>query len=211
MQAEFLEKLARVRAEAQSDILLRLTPAVMKMPLPIRRYDDPFLPFGKAVIRATRDRVCGYVFDLASYLRIGAAGAIALERTLSLIAGERLAILRGPFSGEHFAEISDENAFECDAVTLTTGAHLHAYLKRSDRAAFIEADEAPNEDNLRAMPHRAGLYLSHNRQMMIQDTHRQVVTLWVAGEDVLYAGSGDDFTEDLRQALQQMKESIDHA
>jgi hypothetical protein len=60
----FYDKLRAAQSQRESDLALLLAPKLAKMPLPIARYDDPFLPFGKAIIDATRDLVCAYVFDL---------------------------------------------------------------------------------------------------------------------------------------------------
>lgn len=175
-----------------SDIVLLLTPEVMKMPLPIRRYDEPFFPFGQALIQATRDLVCGYMFDLASYLAIGAAGAIALERTISYTVGERLLILHGPFVGPRYARISDENAFGVDAVTVE---HLHdvsAYRARPDRGVFYMGQDM--------VPDGVGLYVPEDGLMLSGS-----VELRVFGEAVIYAGSGDDWTDVVRTKIEALR------
>ena len=73
------------------------------MPYPMQRYDDPFLPYGRAVIDATSDIACAYVFDLAAYLSIGASGAIALERTIAYVPSPSLTILHGMFTRAEYA------------------------------------------------------------------------------------------------------------
>src|SRR5262249_31784814 len=69
----------------QSTLAIGLAPALNKLPYEIQRYDDPFLPYTKAVIDTTADLVCGYVLHLGAYLALGAAGAVALERSLAYI------------------------------------------------------------------------------------------------------------------------------
>ncbi|MFW5709300.1 MAG: hypothetical protein ACOCX5_03665 [Chloroflexota bacterium] len=217
MQSEFIKKLLRIRQQVDSEMILLLSPVVTRMPLPIRRYDDPFLPFGKAIIQATHDLVCGYCFDVPAYLAIGAAGAIALERTLSYVAGERLTILHGPFAGPAFARLTDENAFDSDAVTLIDAANLSAYLYRPDRSAFVSVTGTPEAAYVDALCRQGGIFwaraaegdghLSYGRFVTMTPTGT-LVTLWLAGEEVLYAASGDDFTEHVRNALMAMKVNL---
>lgn len=172
----------------RSDNVLLLTPEVMKMPLPIKRYDDPFFPFGRALIDATRDLVCGYMFDLASYLAIGAAGAIALERTISYAMGECLLVLHGPFSGAGYARISDENAFGVDAVTISDLQDIGAYRARPDRGVFYVGDGM--------VPDGVGVYVPEDERLI-----QGVVSLRVFGEEVIYAGSGEDWAGVIREKL----------
>jgi hypothetical protein len=185
---DFLDKVRRLHAE--SDLVLLLRPEVMKMPLPIRRYDDPFLPFGKAIIKQTRNVVCGYMFDLAAYLAIGAAGAIALERTLSYIAGEKLAIIHGAFASAAFATISDENAFAADAVTLAPGADVGAYIQRADRGALTITSNH---------------IVDYRYDITANTLTLTDVTLRVIGDDVVYADSSDDFAQAIRSQLEALR------
>jgi hypothetical protein len=96
---------------------IMLAPVVSSLPLAIQRYDDPFLPFGKAVIQGTRDLVQIYVFDLAAYLALGGAGAVALERTIRYVDEQIITIIHGPFSRQAFAGLTDIISFGADAVT----------------------------------------------------------------------------------------------
>src|SRR5690606_27503216 len=94
----FFKKLRNAVQSRSSTTLVLLSPAFEKMPLPMQRYDEPFLPFGKAIIDATHDLVAGYVFDLEAYLIPGAAGMIALERTISYLPSDLIEVLPGAFS-----------------------------------------------------------------------------------------------------------------
>jgi orotidine-5'-phosphate decarboxylase len=49
------------------------------------KWDEPILPFNKAIIDQTIDLVCAYKPNLGFYLQWGAAGVIALERTIAYI------------------------------------------------------------------------------------------------------------------------------
>lgn len=138
------------------------------MPLPIQRYDDPFLPFGKAIIGATRDLLCGYMFDLAAYLALGAAGAVALERSIAYVGGEVAKILHGPFASPDYAEMA--GAFNVDAVTLTEPVYAETYLQ-ADIGVFT-LDGAGE----------AGTYSTENSTLTLDD-----IVLRLLGDDIVYA------------------------
>jgi hypothetical protein len=189
---KFLEKVNHIQSETQSDLILVIRPEVMLMPLAVRIYDDPFFPFGKAIIQATRDLVVGYQFDFSAYLRLGAAGTIALERTLSLISAERLAIIDGCFSDVRFVSVSDETAFISDAVTISHSDLIKPFCEREDRSAFVFADR------LDGIPTGAGII--HDQRIQINNGDG-VIDLRLAGDDVIYADSGHDFTDTIRAKL----------
>ncbi len=105
----------------------------------MQRHDDPFLPFGKAIIDATHDLCCAYVFDLAAYLSLGASGAIALERTIAYVPAPLIKILDGPFTRAEYVRVASESAFAVDAVTLATlDSTVLIPLLQADRGVFIK-------------------------------------------------------------------------
>lgn len=203
MQIRFLEKLARAQQAAESDLLLLIAPYMTRMPPSVRAYDEPFLPFGKEAISATKPLVCGYVFDMAAYLAIGAAGAIALERTLRSVGRERITILHGSFADESFSTLTDELAFESDAVTLANRLPLSAFLARDDRSAFVL------NDSPEGYPPGSGVYHPQAERILIRGKTEEIITLRVAGEDVLYGKAGQDFAEHLQNALSALKAGSD--
>jgi hypothetical protein len=105
-----------------------------------QQYDDPFLPYMRSIYAATEELVCAYLFSFADYLAIGAAGAIALERSIALVSETHITILDARFSVADYERVWDEAAFGCDAVTITTDAPLTAFQKRTDRQAFTVSD-----------------------------------------------------------------------
>lgn len=135
----FVEKLKNAQA-TRSSFALYIAPKVDKLPPAFQQYDDPFLPYMRSVYAATENLVCAYVFNFASYLALGAAGTIALERSIASAAQTHITILDARFSTGDFAAIWDEAAFNCDAVTTTTEAPLLAYQTRPDRQAFTVTD-----------------------------------------------------------------------
>src|SRR5678815_364038 len=103
----------------QSTLAVSLAPVLNKLPYEIQRYDDPFLPYGKAVIDATADLVCAYVFHLGAYLALGAAGAVALERTIAYVPSGIVKVLHGPFANAEYVRAAFEDGFGANAVTIT--------------------------------------------------------------------------------------------
>lgn len=133
----FYDKLRAACLERESRVALLIVPRIDKLPPHIARYDEPFLPFGKEIIRATRDLVAAYVFDLPSYMALGAVGMVALERTIDYATDSAVTILHGAFALDSFAIVSDENAFGVDAVTLAPGMARDPFVRRADRGAFV--------------------------------------------------------------------------
>src|SRR5258708_21188810 len=105
---------------SQSTLAISLAPKLNQLPLEIQRYDDPFLPFGKAVIDATADLACAYVFHLGAYLALGGAGAVALERTIAYVPAGAIKILHGPFATAEYVSAAFGDGFGPDSVTLVS-------------------------------------------------------------------------------------------
>jgi orotidine-5'-phosphate decarboxylase len=83
----YFQKLAAVQQQNDSWLCVGLDPDPALLPLPSMQWDEPVLPFNKAIIDATADLVCAYKPNLGFYLQWGAAGVIALERTIAYIPG----------------------------------------------------------------------------------------------------------------------------
>jgi orotidine-5'-phosphate decarboxylase len=81
----YREKLRAAQERNQSWLCLGLDPDPARLPLPSLKWDEPVLPFNQAIIDATADLVCAYKPNLGFYLQWGAAGMIALERTIAYI------------------------------------------------------------------------------------------------------------------------------
>ncbi len=169
---KFQDKLHKVQTLQATNRALLLLPRLTKMPLPMQRYDDPFLPFGKAIIAATQDLVCAYIFDLAAYLAIGAAGAVALERTIAYVGEDNLTVLHAWFAGPGYVETAE--AFGVDAVTLADEGYIDIY-------------------------HAAGFGVLEVDSLKLIG---EGIEMTLYGEDTLYVGQDDDFAEQIRAALQ---------
>ena len=179
-----MNRLERKMAERRSDLILWVRPRLDQMPLPMQRYDDPFLPFGKVIINTSRDLLCGYMFDFADYLALGAAGAVALERTIAYVGDEAVSILHGPLASPDYAKTAD--AFGVDAVTITDVAMADAYLREG---VGVFAPVGGKGD--------IGAYDLKNRILLVHG-----IVLRILSEEVLYAGRGDDFAEQVRTAVE---------
>lgn len=82
----YLEKLKAAQERNNSWLCIGLDPQPDRLPLEaVWQWDEPVLPFNKAIIDATADLVCAYKPNLGFYLQWGAAGIIALERTVAYI------------------------------------------------------------------------------------------------------------------------------
>ena len=82
---DYLQKLRAAQEKNNSWLCVGLDPLPDKMPVPAMKWDEPVLPFNKAIIDATVDLVCAFKPNLGFYLQWGAAGIIALERTIAYI------------------------------------------------------------------------------------------------------------------------------
>ncbi len=83
---EYLDKLHAVQEKNSSWLCIGLDPDPDRLPVEaVWKWDEPLLPFNKAIIDATADLVCAYKPNLGFYLQWGAAGIIALERTIAYV------------------------------------------------------------------------------------------------------------------------------
>jgi hypothetical protein len=181
----FIDKLTTIAGERDSRIILKLNPQIEKLPIPIARYDDPFLPFGKEIIRATSDLVCGYLFDLSSYLALGAAGVVALERTIRYVPAGLVRILHGPFWGPNYVPMMSELALGLDAVTL---------IRESDAAFY------PGAVLIEDIAHYPAIYQEGRIQIR---SVGDIMNFAVSDDGILYAGKLDDYAAIVRATIQQ--------
>jgi orotidine-5'-phosphate decarboxylase len=113
----------------------------------VSRWDEPLLPFNKAIIEATADLVCAYKPNLGFYLQWGAAGMIALERTIAFIP-DHIPVVLDCKTGDigHTQGAWGMGLFEhwnVDAVTVNPFVGAEAVLpmiaKRPNKAVYILA------------------------------------------------------------------------
>ncbi len=197
MYPSFSDKL--VTAHQKSPVMLVIAPRLTQLPLPIQRYDDPFLPFGREVIRATSSMVCGYIFDLAAYFALGAAGIIALERTIALVDHSLIKLLHGPFYGSDYVVGAFESGFGSDAVTLVNDVYLDQYLREAQHGAFVVQEGLPRTDDIH------GVYWQDFHLLTYPLAEDQVVSIQVTDEKILYQSKGEDFTDYICAALEKLR------
>lgn len=90
----FLDKLRAAQQKNNSWLCVGLDPIPDRLPLEaVWKWDEPVLPFNKRLIDATADLVCAFKPNLGFYFQWGAAGLIALERTIAYIPDEIPVIL----------------------------------------------------------------------------------------------------------------------
>lgn len=82
----FLEKLKKAQEKNNSWLCVGLDPQPEKLPIQAtHRWDEPVLPFCRAIIEATADIACAFKPNLGFFLQWGAAGVIALERAMAYV------------------------------------------------------------------------------------------------------------------------------
>jgi orotidine-5'-phosphate decarboxylase len=131
----FVEKLQAAQAANDSWVCVGLDPVLERIPGPLLKYDDPFLPFLKAIVDSTADLVCAYKPNLGFYLALGAAGAIALERIIAYIPDEIPIILDAKFNDiGNTAQAYARGAFDALGADAAT---VNAYLGQDGIAPFL--------------------------------------------------------------------------
>jgi orotidine-5'-phosphate decarboxylase len=143
----YLQKLKNAQEKNNSWLCIGLDPMPDRLPLPALRWDEPVLPFNKAIIDATADLVCAYKPNLGFYFQWGAAGIIALERTIAYIPDDIPIILDcktgdiGSTQAAWGAGLYDE--WGVDAVTVNPYVGQDAVLpmigERPDKAVYLLA------------------------------------------------------------------------
>jgi orotidine-5'-phosphate decarboxylase len=210
----FRARLLAAHDRSRSSLAIGLAPSPNRLPLSMQRYDDPLLPFGKAVIDSTHDLVCAYVFHLAAYLAPGASGAVALERTIAYVPASVIKILHGPFASADYNQAVD--AFGADAVTLAHSvdpAVVTPYTQAPGSGAFVEARVEPDAQAVSAMvrstgnPGQVGIYArvapGHHTLSLLDEAVPDID--WYC-EDAICLSVEDDFRDALRSAAEKLRQ-----
>lgn len=143
----YLDRLKAAQEKNNSWLCVGLDPDPARLPLPAMQWDEPILPFNKAIIEATADLVCAYKPNLGFYLQWGAAGVIALERTIAYIPDDIPVILDcktgdiGHTQAAWGAGLFD--VWRVDAVTVNPFVGADAVLpmvgERREKAVYVLA------------------------------------------------------------------------
>lgn len=185
----YLEKLRRAQETNQSWLCVGLDPQPDKLPVEaVHKWDEPLLPFNKAIIDHTADLVCAYKPNLGFYLQWGAAGVIALERTIAYIPDHIPVILDakigdiGHTQAAWGAGLFD--AWEVDAITVNPYVGAESVLPlvkgRPEKAVYVLARTSnPGAQNFQGdLRERGGLAAKVLRE----------VPAWPAGEGAGHRG-----------------------
>ncbi|MEZ4593249.1 MAG: orotidine-5'-phosphate decarboxylase [Chloroflexota bacterium] len=143
----YLEKLKSIQDQNNSWLCIGLDPSLERLRVDFRKWDEPILPYNRAIIDATADLVCAYKPNLGFYLQWGAAGIIALERTIAYIP-RHIPIILDCKTGDigHTQAAWGNGLFDewqVDAVTVNPFVGSDAVLpmigNRPDKAVYILA------------------------------------------------------------------------
>lgn len=143
----FLSKLEQNIKTNNSLLCVGLDPDPEKLPLSIRKNEDPFFAFNKAIIDATHDLVCAYKPQIAEYSAHGIVGLQSLLKTISYLKENHPTIpiildaKRGDIgsTSEKYAKEAFD-VFSSDAVTVNPYFGLDSlepFLKRSDKGVVV--------------------------------------------------------------------------
>jgi orotidine-5'-phosphate decarboxylase len=143
----YLDKLHAVQQENQSWLCVGLDPDPARLRVDVFKWDEPVLPFNQAIIEATGDLVCAFKPNLGFYLQWGAAGMIALERTIAYVPDHIPVILDCKTGDIGYTQAAwarglfDE--WGVDAITVNPYVGSEAVLpmigERPDKAVYILA------------------------------------------------------------------------
>ncbi|MCP4419459.1 MAG: orotidine-5'-phosphate decarboxylase [Chloroflexi bacterium] len=143
----YLEKLKAIQDKNNSWLCIGLDPSLERLRVDFRKWDEPILPYNRAIIDATADLVCAYKPNLGFYLQWGAAGIIALERTIAYIPSHIPIVVDcktgdiGHTQAAWATGLFDE--WQVDAITVNPFVGADAVLpmigQRPDRAVYILA------------------------------------------------------------------------
>jgi orotidine-5'-phosphate decarboxylase len=167
----FLDKLQAAQTTNNSWMCIGLDPLVAKMPAPMAKYDDPFLPFLKSVVDVTSDLVCAYKPNMGFFLALGAGGVIALERIIAYVPDEIPVILDAKLNDiGHTAQAYAQGAFEALGVD---GVTVNPYLGKDGVAPFLSYPEKAAFVLARTSNKSAGdfqdLYISRSSEPVADD------------------------------------------
>lgn len=143
----YLEKLLAAQQANNSWLCIGLDPQPDLLPVEAMRWDEPILPFNRRIIDATADLVCAYKPNLGFYLQWGAAGVIALERTIAAIPDHIPVILDAKIGDiGHTQAAWGRGAYDAwgvDAITVNPYVGADAVrpllLGRPDKAVYVLA------------------------------------------------------------------------
>jgi hypothetical protein len=215
----FRSILETAQARNNSTLAIGIAPKVEALPESIQRFDDPFLPYSKAVIDATSELVCAYVFHMAEFLTLGAAGAVALERAIAYVPVHIVKILHGPFASPEYAQVAFEGAFGADAVTLastTSPDMIGPFVQHAYHGVFVECKPDTNVQPFLRLnedyPGQVGIYRPKAAQQntfgVFFEPYPQIEWRWDEG---VYVSHDEGFRDAIHEAVVKLKRTPDES
>lgn len=145
--SEFCTQFAENTFNKHSKFALRLIPNLDRLPLPIQRFDEPLFPFSKEIIQATNSYIGVYIFDLSAYVKTGASGIVALERSIAYANSHAITILHGPFIGRDFGSVTDVIGLNVDSFTVTNLEDALYYVSNPPYTCFLWSSNALSDSD----------------------------------------------------------------
>lgn len=187
-------QLKEIAGHKNKQILIVLSPQPFSIPIRIQHYDDPVFPFGKQIIDATKDLVCGYIFDFCSYLGWGACGIIALERTLAYAMNDSFNIIHGSFANPRYLVMLDDGVFGADGITVS-----RLFIEKLDGELPIEYRVFAVD--LDKPSHMMGIYDEANNVLYCPTRDEEANSYTVVSDSQMKLYRGEDYLERLRDYL----------
>jgi len=135
------------------------------------------------------------MFDLASYLATGAAGIVALERSIAFVKGRGLSILHGPFSGTNYTILADDISFTIDALTVTLQSDLAFYLQNPPFVPFLCADVVLEVGGT-----------INRKSLMLYASDKPTIDVPIVESNELMVDLTDTYLESIQRQLEQRTE-----
>jgi len=190
----FYKRVADIEFKRQKAIWI--SPELDKLPLPIQRFDEPFFPLSKSIIRTTTSNVGVYIFNFAAFLATGAAGIVALERSIAYALDTAIVILHGPFSGSQYTVLADEISFTISALTVTSKANLDFYLDNPPYSAFLWTDSSIDSADIE----RGGI-MNHEK-LSLRNTDFPSIDMSIITMSDLLVDLSDTYINAMKQRVQ---------
>lgn len=192
--SDFFSRTKKLAESKSAYKAIVLTPKLASLPLAIQRYDEPFYPFSKELIQATKALVSVYIFDFASYLSTGAAGVVALERAMHFAKQDAVVVLHGSFTGTGYSVLADNHSFGVDAITVAQKQDMDFYLNNPPYAPILIAN--PQADDII----QAGGILEQNKLSLYCED--ETISFKVFEGDFISQFVNDNYLDNIRKHIE---------
>ena len=150
----------------KSFLCVGLDPDLSRLPKHLLDFEDPIYEFNKLIIDMTSDLCVAYKPNLAFYEKLGPAGLISLEKTLSYISDDHFIIADAKrsdiFNSAQMYADTFYDYFDCDAVTLSPYMGFDAikpFLRKDKWAIILIATSNPGAESIQNIITQSGNHL----------------------------------------------------